>query len=79
MAGAYFAPLVGLPDIITKPGTYKTRCGETVTIESVPVPAYAHGFNRIGYYDQCGTRESWHKSGRLYAGFECRNDIVSSF
>ncbi len=71
---SYFAPLVTLPTIITGPGCYLTRCGEVVEIET---SSTGHDFACLGTYPD-DTAEGWHRSGRLYAGFECRNDIVSA-
>lgn len=73
---AYFAPLVLLPTVIAAPGQYRTRCGETVTVETVPPGIRHHAHDCHGSYAN-GTREAWHRSGRLYAGPECVNDIVS--
>ena len=69
---AYFASMVTLPIIIAGPGQYVTRGGEPVTIERAST---THGFNCYGVYAN-GVRDSWHRSGRLYAGTESRNDIV---
>jgi hypothetical protein len=73
MGSAYFAPLVLLPTIITKPGKYRTRNGETVTIESV---SSQHDYNCVGAYDRHGIREGWHKSGRIMATSKTLNDII---
>jgi hypothetical protein len=74
MGGAeYFAPLVFAETIITHPGRYLTRSGETVLIDAV---SNRHDFNCTGSYS-CGRRERWHRSGRLYAGMLSANDIVS--
>lgn len=73
MSAAYFCPLVPLPVVIDEPGPYLTRRGETVTIER---HGNGHSFDCSGRYPD-GTSERWHKSGRLYSGFECRNDIVA--
>ena len=72
MSQAYFAPLVALPTIIREPGTYRTRCGDEVTIEIVST---GHNFHCRGVYPN-GQWENWHKSGRLYAGVESANDVV---
>lgn len=70
---AYFAPLVVMPDLITGPGKYVTRSGETVSVDAVS----GHGgeFGCRGSYAD-GTRERWHRSGRLLASREMDNDIV---
>ena len=72
MSSAYFAPLVTRPVIITEPGTYITRCGERVTIETVST---RHDFGCRGVYSN-GIVERWHKSGRIFAGVETQNDII---
>lgn len=74
MTSAYFAPLVLLPTIITKPGKYLTRNGETVVVWEISTK---HDLGCIGHYYQNGLPESWHKSGRIYATSETANDIVS--
>jgi hypothetical protein len=74
MSSAYFAPLVILPAIITGPGRYRTRCGETVTIE---VASQRHAFACRGRYPNA-IEERWHRSGRLYATRPCANDIVEA-
>lgn len=71
---AYFAPLVTLPDVITKPGRYRTRSGEIVTITTI---SRAHNYGCLGAYAD-GIAEGWHKSGRLYAERECLNDVISA-
>lgn len=73
MTSAYFAALVLKPAIIVVPGQYRTRRGETVSIE---VASDRNDFGCLGAYPD-GTRERWHKSGRLYATMECANDIIS--
>lgn len=72
MSLAYFAPFVTLPVIITGPGYYVTRSGERVHVSRV---SHRHDFGCAGIYPS-GQYENWHKSGRLYAGRECANDIV---
>lgn len=74
MSSAYFASFVLLEVIIDAPGEYLTRCGERVTIER---ESNRHDFGCIGHYAACGTPDRWHKSGRLYAGQQSPNDIVS--
>lgn len=74
MNKAYFAPLVSLPRVITAPGEYLTRAGERVTICKV---SPRQDFGCEGIYAKGGD-EAWHKTGRLFAGRECRNDIVGS-
>lgn len=68
---AYFSPL--LPVIIDEPGTYETRCGEKVEIFRIVSGVV---FACQGGYAKDGTFDGWHKSGRLYYGIECDNDIV---
>lgn len=72
MASVYIAPLVTKPTIITEPGQYRTRGGEIVTVETVSVRP---DFGCTGHYEH-GTRERWHKSGRIFAGMESQHDIV---
>ncbi|MBW4656636.1 MAG: hypothetical protein KME20_26870 [Kaiparowitsia implicata GSE-PSE-MK54-09C] len=69
---AYFASLVLLPTIVTGPGNYVTRAGEIVTIET---STRWRDFACRGTYPN-GVADGWHRSGRLYAGIECANDIV---
>lgn len=71
---AYFHQLVLKPAIIDGVGNYKTRCGETVAITMYTYKPQ-HDFDCHGKYAN-GIRESWHRSGRLYADIECDNDIV---
>lgn len=70
---AYFAPLVTLPVIIDEPGEYRTRKGEVV---SVSIVSTVHDFECVGKYSSI-IREGWHKSGRLYANWQSKNDIVA--
>jgi hypothetical protein len=72
MTTAYFASLVALPTLIFQPGQYRTRCGETVTVD---VASPRHRFTCAGVYSD-GTPEWWHKTGRLFAHRETQNDIV---
>lgn len=73
---AYFAPLVTLPKIITAPGKYLTRCGETVMIDAAsPKPYFNCSFDCHGRYSD-GIIEHWHSTGRIYATSETKNDIV---
>jgi hypothetical protein len=74
MNSAYYAPLVLLPAIVTEPGSYLTRCGETVTVTAVSI-RHDHGCK--GTYSN-GVSEGWHKSGRIFAGQETANDIVKA-
>lgn len=71
---AYFASFVNLPVVVDEPGDYVTRCGETVTVSKA---SSRHDFGCVGTYANCGTEDRWHKSGRLQAGRESNNDIVS--
>jgi hypothetical protein len=75
MSSAHFYPLIFVPVVITKPGQYLTRCGETVTVETVSTK---HDYGCRGFYNKEGIKEGWHKSGRIYPGQECNNDIVSA-
>jgi hypothetical protein len=69
----YMVPLIILPTIIHGPGKYRTRGGEVVEVEAV---SRRPDFRCSGRYAN-GTREGWNKSGRLYAGVQCRNDIIT--
>lgn len=73
MSSAYFAPLVLAPTLITEPGQYLTRGGETVTIDRTSA---RHDFGCVGSYAS-GQTERWHRSGRLFAGVHSQNDIVT--
>jgi hypothetical protein len=75
MSSAHFYPLIFVPVVITAPGKYLTRCGETVTVEVVSTK---HDFGCTGFYDKEGIKERWHKSGRIFAGQETQNDIISA-
>jgi len=70
---AYFAPLVLEPVVIDSPGKYRTRCGETVEITA---SSRRHDLGCKGCYAN-GVRESWHKSGRIFATQLTANDIVA--
>lgn len=77
MSSAAFAALVPLPVVIDAPGMYLSREGQRVRIETVSTK---HDFGCIGHYPFRGVgtlKDAWHKSGRLYFGMECRNDIVA--
>lgn len=73
MTSAYFASVVNLPIIVIEPGQYVTRAGETIVITAVSM---RHDFGCKGTYPN-GIHESWHRSGRIFTGQECSNDIVS--
>lgn len=76
MSSAYFAPLVLLPTVIDSPGRYRTRGGEIVIIDTAPTHIRHHAHDCFGTYEAEGIRDRWHRSGRIYAGMECENDIV---
>lgn len=69
---AWFCSLVTLQTVITAPGRYVTRSGEEVVVAKV---SDNHDFGCRGAYSG-GATEGWHKSGRLYFGKTCNNDIV---
>jgi len=73
MTSTHFAGLVTLPVVVDAPGLYLTRIGEQVRVDRA---SNRHDFACLGEY-QCGTLERWHKSGRLFVGLECNNDIVA--
>jgi hypothetical protein len=56
--------------IIEAPGQYRTRAGECVEVETL------RGRWAYGAYPD-GTRESWHRSGRILPSRVTGNDIVS--
>lgn len=70
----YFVPVLSKPTTVTAPGDYLTRNGDRVHVEQV---SKHHDFGCTGHYKECGTREGWHKSGRILATSETPNDIVS--
>jgi hypothetical protein len=74
MSAAYFYPLIFKSNIITAPGRYLTRCGETVEVNKASTK---HDFGCHGAYAD-GTAERWHKSGRTNASRESANDIVGA-
>ncbi|NCA91229.1 MAG: hypothetical protein EOM92_20720 [Gammaproteobacteria bacterium] len=57
-------------EIIPGPGQYRTRAGELVVVES------RRGRWADGRYSD-GTRESWHRSGRIFPNLASSNDIVA--
>ena len=63
------------PTVITGPGRYKTRCGETVTVDFVDSSCPPPVFAAEGSYDG-GPDECWHRSGRVLPFSESKNDIV---
>lgn len=69
----YICLFFGLPTVITEPGQYRTRCGEVVTVSVV---SKKHLFTCHGEYS-CGTKESWHHSGRIFPKLDTTNDIVA--
>lgn len=74
MTYPFFPSLVTVPIVITGPGAYITRSGETVDVVTATM---GHEFGCIGTYPS-GALEAWHRSGRLYAGVESANDIVAA-
>lgn len=71
-AGIYFLPLLTLPTILTGPGCYITRRGDTVTVE---VASSRNDFRCWGQYAS-GVAEGWHRTGRILATSETANDII---
>jgi predicted nucleic acid-binding protein len=69
----YFIPLFTLPNIIDAPGEYLTRGGDRVMIDRAST---RHDYGCVGSYVGCGTAEKWHKSGRILATSQTRNDVV---
>jgi len=80
MSSAYYAPLVTMPTVIDGPGRYVTRCGETVVIDKTPEAGpwvlRPHAHDCHGNYST-GQRDHWHRTGRIFAGQLCNNDIVA--
>ncbi|MEX6780467.1 hypothetical protein [Pseudomonas aeruginosa] len=74
MSSAYFASFILLDVIIDGPGEYLTRGGERVTIDQAST---RHDFGCSGRYSGCNTQDHWHKSGRLSASSQSKNDIVA--
>jgi hypothetical protein len=74
LRASYLAALIPLPRVITSPGQYITRCGETVTITDTSQYHWAHGY----YSTPRHIAERWHRSGRLYAGQLSDNDIIKA-
>lgn len=70
---AYYVPLISLPDLVIAPADYLTRGGDLVTIVKV---SSKHDHECAGFYTASGTTERWHKSGRILASSETRNDII---
>lgn len=71
---SYFSPL--LPTIITGPGTYRTRSGEVVTIDTVPQRPSIVYCDCVGRYSS-GVIETWNSCGRIFTGRETNNDIIT--
>lgn len=71
-----------LPELITGNGTYKTRCGELVIIDQCPEMPLMDGLDVGGYYTvnppgvTTPIRDHWNRSGRMWRGLYCDNDIV---
>lgn len=73
MKTGYMSPLMSLPKIITEPGKYLTRCGDLVVVNTI---GHVAKFSCAGSYSN-GVKESWHRSGRLFANVISDNDIVT--
>ena len=71
-----------LPEVIKGNGIYKTRCGELVVIDQCPEMPLMDGLDVGGYYmvNPPGIteriRDHWNRSGRMWRGQYCDNDIV---
>ena len=72
MKSARYSAFIGLDVVIDAPGKYLTRCGEVVEIAKASI---RYEFGCFGVYSN-KVKERWRKSGRLYFGSECPNDIV---
>lgn len=70
MSSAYFSSFI----LLDGPGEYLTRGGERVTIDQAST---RHDFGCSGRYSGCNTQDHWHKSGRLSASSQSKNDIVA--
>lgn len=69
---SFLSTLNALPVMIDRPGLYRTRSGEIVTV-SCHSPRRA--FEWSGAYPN-GIAERWHRSGRAMPWSESGNDIV---
>lgn len=65
----YGPELWQLPNIINQAGRYITRRGEIVTIDAIA------GGSCLGAYAD-GTRDRWHRTGRIFPRLESPNDII---
>jgi hypothetical protein len=73
MSAEYFAALEAAPAVITGPGPYITRGGESVEVTAV---SRRNEFGCFGVR-ATGALECWHRSGRLCAEHEFAHDIVA--
>jgi hypothetical protein len=73
--------LMNLPRVVDGPGVYRTRAGREVKIQSVieRSPEGLYGsyplYGCLGTHD-CGTRDSWHTSGRISSAALTPHDLV---
>lgn len=63
---------MSLPKIVTESGKYLTRYGDLIVVDAI---GHIAKFSCVGSYPD-GVKESWHRSGRLYANVKCANDII---
>ncbi len=68
----YCQHAISLPKVVTGPGVYRTRSGETVTVDGFSGHA---GYIADGSYAG-GPAESWYVSGRVLSHSLSKNDIV---
>jgi hypothetical protein len=73
-AQLYCQHAISLPRIVTGPGLYRTRSGETVTVDRFN--GY-NGFMAEGSYEN-GPAESWFISGRVLSHYLSKNDIIQA-
>lgn len=66
-----------LPIIITKPGKYRTRCGEVVTITSTGRNLVWEQWGAVGTFPE-GIVDSWNINGRRTSMAENRHDIIEA-
>lgn len=64
-----------LPVIITRPGKYRTRCNEIVTITSTGRGLVSEPWGAVGTFPE-GIEDRWNVNGRRTSMAENKHDIV---
>lgn len=64
-----------LPEIITKPGLYRSRCGEIITVTDIGRGSVFEQWGVKGTFPE-GIEEKWNVNGRRYSSQETMHDIV---